>query len=382
MRYTGIEADTGRAVALETADGHIAGMESVAPAPDMPWMSRGFVDIQVNGYRGIDYSGPGLETGDVGRLVDMLAAAGTTRHVPTIITNPRERILRNLATIANAVAGDPRLRAAIPGIHVEGPFISGEDGPRGAHDGRFVRDPGTGELDEWIDASTGLLRIVTVAPEREGAIEFIREATRRGVVAAIGHTAASGELIARAVEAGARLSTHLGNGSHPTLPRLRNYLWEQLADDRLTAGVIADGFHLPDSVLLVFSRAKGLDRIVLASDVSFLGGTGPGVRRWGDVEVEVHADGHIGLRGTTLLAGAGHLLDRDIAHFARAARVRIGDAVALATANPRHLLGLEPSGPGFRPGEPVDLVRFTYDPGPAGGPLGIVDAAFHGRTYP
>ncbi len=271
MRYTGIETDTGRAVALETADGQITRIESIAPVPGMPWISRGFIDIQVNGYRGIDYSGPCLEVGDVGRLVDMLAAAGTTRHVPTIITNPRERILRNLATIANAVAGDPRLRAAIPGIHVEGPFISGEDGPRGAHDGRFVRDPGTGELDEWIEASAGLLRIVTVAPEREGAIEFIREATRRGVVAAIGHTAASGELIARAVEAGARLSTHLGNGSHPTLPRLRNYLWEQLADDRLTAGVIADGFHLPDSVLLVFSRAKGLDRIVLASDVAFLG---------------------------------------------------------------------------------------------------------------
>jgi N-acetylglucosamine-6-phosphate deacetylase len=254
---------------------------------------------------------------------------------------------------------------------LEGPFICADEGPRGAHDPRHVRDPSPAEFEDWLGASKGLLRMVTLAPELEGAVELIEEGVRRGVVMAIGHTAASGEQIVRAVAAGASLSTHLGNGSHATVPRLRNYLWEQLGADGLAASVIADGFHLPDSVLRVFARAKGLERLVLVSDVASLGGSEPGAYRWGDVEVEVFPDGHIALRGTPFLAGAGHLLDRDVARFARATGTDIRDAVRLVTSNPEAVLGLASGGPGFRVGERADLTRFTYDV--SGGPLGILD---------
>ena len=162
------------------------------------------------------------------------------------------------------------------------------------------------------------------------------------------------------------------------LPRLRNYLWEQLGSDRLRAGVIADGFHLPDSVLRVFGSAKGLERLVLVSDAAFLAGMEPGVHRWGNVEVEVYPDRHIGLRGTTFLAGAGHLLDWDIAHFARVTGTDIREVIPLATANPAAVLGLEEPASQFRIGEAANLVRFFYDT--AGGPLGIVDTVFGQRA--
>lgn len=371
MRFQGLDVVSGEALSLEVRDGFVAGIERIPSKPGLPWLSRGFLDIQVNGYRGIDYSGAGLGREDPARLAGFLAVSGTTRHVPTIITNSRERILRNLEIIAGAVSSDPVLAAAIPGIHLEGPFICRDEGPRGAHDPRYVRDPSLTEFEEWIAASKGLLRMVTLAPELDGAVELIKEGVRRGVVMAIGHTAATGEQIARAVAAGASLSTHLGNGSHATVPRLRNYLWEQLGADELAASVIADGFHLPESVLKVFARAKGLERLVLVSDVASLGGSDPGAYRWGDVEVEVFPDRHIALRGTPFLAGAGHLLDWDIAHFARVTGTDIRDAVRLVTSNPEAVLGLPSPGPGFRVGDRADFTRFTYDA--SGGPLGILD---------
>ncbi|HSV57142.1 MAG TPA: hypothetical protein VLH39_08575, partial [Magnetospirillaceae bacterium] len=239
MEIQGTDVYSGDTLTLEVKGGLIIRAGRSEPRPDLPYIGRGFLDMQVNGYRGIDYSGEGLAQADVARMVELLAPTGTTKHVPTIVTSGRDRILRNLETISRAAGSNPRLAAAIPGIHLEGPFISREDGPRGAHDARHVRDPSIGELEEWMAASSSLLKVVTLAPEMDGAVEFIRAGVRLGIAMAIGHTAATAEQIARAVDAGATLSTHLGNGSHAAVPRLRNYLWEQLAQDRLVAGIIA-----------------------------------------------------------------------------------------------------------------------------------------------
>ncbi len=320
----------------------------------------------MNGYRGIDYSGDDLTVEQVGELTAFLAESGTTRHAPTIVTSSRERILRSLRVIREARERSARLEWALPGIHVEGPFISIENGPRGAHDSRYVRDPSHEEYLEWQDAAGGMVRMVTIAPERNGALDFISRVSREGVVVAIGHTGASPELIRDAVAAGAAISTHLGNGSHELLPRLRNYIWEQLASDDLWAGMIADGYHLPSAVVKVIARAKGLDRLVLVSDVAPLGGSEPGRYRWGDIEVEVFADGHLGLVGTTFLAGAGHLLDRCIARFVHDSGSGIGDAVRLCTDNPARLMGAgERESVGKPPavGEPANLTLFRHRPG-------------------
>ncbi len=180
---------------------------------------------------------------------------------------------------------------------------------------------------------------------------------------AIGHTAASAEEIERAVDAGARLSTHLGNGSHAMIPRLKNYIWEQLAEDKLTAGIITDGFHLPPSVVKVFARVKGLDRLILVSDIALLGGLKPGIYKWDALDVEVFPDGHLGQPGTTYLAGAGHLLNWDIAHFIRFTGHKLAETIRLCTVNPARFLKLGSLYGRLERGAPANLVLFEYEEG-------------------
>lgn len=391
MLYEGLDCRTLVPLRVTIERGLIAAVESLPAAPGtaalsqstecLPYICPGFIDLQVNGYAGIDYSGANLgvaaaggpdsspdaqseaSDGAVAKVVRAIATSGTTRHLATIITGPRDRITANCAAIAAAVRTSTLVRTAVLGIHVEGPFISPADGPRGAHDPKHVRNPDWNEFSAWQDAAEGLIRIVTVAPETEGALAFVEKVTAAGVIVAIGHTGASPERIREAVAAGARLSTHLGNGSHAVLPRLKNYLWEQLGADALCASIIADGFHLPDAVMRSFARAKGLDRLVLVSDVAFLAGSAPGIRPWGDVAVEIHADGHLSLAGTEFLAGAGHLLDRDIARFMTATGASLGEATALCIRNPSRLLGLPPGAAGFVPGTPACITLFRHQPG-------------------
>jgi len=357
---------SGEYVKITVSKGVVTSVSRCDVDPELPYISFGFLDMQVNGYRGLDYSAEALTPDHVARLTQMLEVSGTTEHVPTVITSSKERIIANLRSVADAVANTEGLPERIPAIHVEGPFISPADGPRGAHDREFIRDPDYKEFLEWKEAARGLLQIVTVAPERPGALEFIERVSADGIIVSLGHTAAEPGVIREAVAAGARMSTHLGNGSHGTLPRLANYLWEQLSQDALVAGMIADGFHLPGSVIKVITRAKGLSRLLLVSDVGPMGGLNPGVHKWGNIDVEVHPDGHLGLPGTEFLAGAGHLLDRDVVQFAGAAGVSIDQAVRLCSVNPRGLLhadfpDAEISGALPAVGDRANLVVFQYD---------------------
>ena len=373
----GIDPASGRILEIRLQSGIIEAIDEVGPsakiergedcgdrqAPDLPYLSHGFFDIQVNGYRGSDYSAEDLDTGHIQRIIQSLAHAGTTQHLATIVTRPRERIVENLRKIAKARRESSMIRAAIAGIHLEGPFISAEEGPRGAHDLACIRDPDFDEFLEWQEAAEGLIRIVTLAPEKKGALEFIQKLTAAGIVAAIGHTASPPELIAEAVAAGCRLSTHLGNGSHATLPRLRNYVWEQMAADSLRASIIADGFHLPPTVAKTIARAKGMDRLILVSDVSQPGGLEPGLYRWGRLEVRVFDDGHVGLAGSSFLAGAGHLLDWDIPHFMRFTGATLSETIRLCTRNPAAFIPDSGLSGILRVGERANLVLFQFEEG-------------------
>ncbi|MDD3819724.1 MAG: amidohydrolase family protein [Spirochaetales bacterium] len=383
MRLQGIDPATGSPLEVSTSSGAIARIESPpggvgVPDDDLSYLCHGFLDMQVNGFRGDDYSDEKLDSVRIRRLVEGLASAGVTQHIPTIVTRPKAQILDNLRAIAKARRDSRTIASAIPGVHIEGPFISGEDGPRGAHDPRYVRDPDYDEFLEWQEAAEGLIKIVTLAPERGGALEFIRKVATGGCVVAIGHSAASPEIIREAISAGCSLSTHLGNGSHATLPRLRNYLWEQLAADELSAGIIADGFHVPPSVLKVFARAKGLDKLVLVSDVAAPAGLEPGRLRWGNLEVELFPDGHIGLAGTSFLAGAGHLLDWDIPTFMRSTEASLAETIALCTKNPARILSLGEQFDVLSPGAPADMVLFRL--GKTGEPLAIKKTVIAGET--
>src|SRR2546428_12692619 len=191
-------------------------------SPPHLWLLPGLVDIQVNGYAGLDLNGPDVDPGVVTRVMRSLQAKGVTRFCPTVCTQSHDQMRRTLRAIAEACRADPRVRYGVAGIHVEGPFISPEDGPRGAHPKQHTRAPDWDEFQRWQDAARGRIRIVTLAPEWPRAIDFIERAAASGVVAAIGHTAAAPARIADASRAGARLSTHLGNGSHAKIDRHPN----------------------------------------------------------------------------------------------------------------------------------------------------------------
>lgn len=361
MELRGRSPLTGGGVEIEVSADRVVRVTPREAVPGDAFVSPGFIDIQVNGYGGIDYSGPELAAGDAARIVGLLEQTGTTTHVPTIITNPQQRILRNLRVIAAAM-DDGLPEASIAGIHIEGPYIAAEDGPRGAHDASYVREPSIAEYEAWQEASGGRVTVVTLAPEREGALGFIERLASDGVVVGIGHTAADAGLIAEAVAAGARLSTHLGNGSALYVHRLHNHIWPQLASDELSASVVADGFHVPPEFLAVLARAKGVDRTILMSDVSPLAGYPSGRHRWGGIEVEVFADGHLRVAGTEYLAGAGHLLDRCVAYAsAHLGADGMSRAVAGCTINPARLLGLPDFAGGLALGARANIVLFSLE---------------------
>jgi N-acetylglucosamine-6-phosphate deacetylase len=356
----GRDPATGQGIRVDFAEGRVTGISAAEPTEDL-WLSAGLVDLQVNGYTGLDLNDGRLEPAIVIALAERLARSGTTSFAPTLITAPEASIIASLRCIAEARRQSPLVHEMVPLVHVEGPAISREDGPRGAHPLGHVRPPDLSEFRRWQDAAEGLVGLVTLSPEWPEALVYIEALVRDGILVSIGHTAASPDQIHAAAAAGARLSTHLGNGAAAMLPRHPNFVWAQLADDRLTASFIADGHHLPGDTLTAMLRAKSLDRAILVSDAAALGGMPPG-RYQSTIggDVEVGENGRLGIPGTSYLAGAGHLLAQNVAQVTRLAELSLADALRLATRNPGAFAG----GRGrLEIGARADLIRFRFSPG-------------------
>lgn len=352
----------GRSIRLELAGASIGTVSPAAPGPAAgPLLVPGLVDLQVNGYAGYDVNADDVSVDTIRALTRALWAVGTTTYFPTVITASQSKIVHALEVIAAAVHDDPLLAHSIAGIHVEGPHLSAADGARGVHDPAYLRHPDAAELARWLAASDGLLRIVTLAPELPGTDAYVEAATRAGVLVSVGHSAATPADIRRAADAGASLCTHLGNGVQPVLPRHPNQIWAQLADDRLCAGFIADGHHLPADTLTAMIRAKGVARSFLVSDSAALAGSLPG--RYATAvggEVTVAEDGRLLFGDSGLLAGSGASL-ADCVRFTRAATsFDDADVVALATENPARVAGLTDRG-ALRAGAAADLAILDQD---------------------
>jgi len=355
---TGRDPLTGNGITVTVWDGLITAVAESNGEGDV-YLSAGLVDLQVNGYRGFDLNSPDLSTATVSSLTRELLATGVTTFAPTLITASEPEILRGLATIAEARRSDATALACIPFVHVEGPHISPLDGYRGAHPLEHVRPPSIAEFDRWQAACEGLVGLVTLSPHFPGSDEYISALTERGVHVSIGHTHASSSQIRGAVDAGARLSTHLGNGIALQLDRHVNPLWPQLADDRLSASFIADGHHLPAEVLHAMLHAKGLQRSILVSDAVALAGMPPG--RYDTPiggQVELSADGRLSMTGARTLAGAAVPLIFCIGEAFRLTGLPLGSILPLATTNPGAFAG----GRGrLLPGERADLFTFRWD---------------------
>jgi N-acetylglucosamine-6-phosphate deacetylase len=365
-RVRGRHYETGEAVEITMAEGRIVRVEAAEPVgreewEAWPWIGPGLVDLQINGYAGIDLNTPPLRTEDVHAIARKLWQEGVTAFCPTVVTNGDEQIERTVEAVARACAEDPLTRDCIAGIHLEGPFISPQDGPRGAHRREYVKAPDWELFQRWQRAAGGRIKIVTLSPEYEEAPSFIEKCARSGVVASIGHTAATTEQIRRAVLAGAAMSTHLGNGAHPVIPRHPNYIWDQLAEEKLAPCAIADGHHLPASVLKVFLRAKS-EQLMLVSDAVALCGMAPG-------EYEAHIGGRVVLTedgrlhladDPNLLAGSVKTLRADMEYLVAAGICALRTGWEMASVRPAKFMGL-PAGAGLSAGAPADLVRLTWD---------------------
>ncbi len=301
----------------------------------------GLVDLQVNGYKGVDFSGGDLTEESFAQACRDMLAAGATAFLPTLITSPAEIYQRNLPLIAKALDTE-EFRGRVLGIHLEGPFLSRKDGARGAHTAEWVRDPDPAYLDELIRLADGKIRLLTIAADQKGAEELSRHATNRGIAVALGHHMANEADLARLVAVGAKALTHLGNALPALLPRHENPIWAGLANDRLDATIIADGHHLPPSILKTILRAKSPEHCIVISDASPLAGL-PAGEYWSmGANVRLEANGRLYNPATGFMAGSSATILDCANHLVSLGLAGLSDLGSMFFYNPLRLIGIAP----------------------------------------
>lgn len=348
--YATITMENGKISALEktnqpenTADSYIA---------------PGLIDIQINGYMGVDFSGPNLTVEGVRKATKALWKAGVTSYFPTIITSDIDRIKTNFAVLAEA-RQDPEIGKSIPWFHLEGPYISPFPGFRGAHLRKYIRNPNWDEFLEIQKAANYGIKLITVAPELTGAIPFIKKCVESGVIVSLGHHNGTAKEIQAAVDAGATMATHLGNGCANQINRHDNPLWPQLSNDGITATIIADGFHLRREEVRTFYKVKGVDKTILVSDALDLAGLPPGEYTRGERTLVLTPD-VVKLPKENVLAGAASPISKCVGVVMEYTECGLKNAIQMASMNPAKLFSLEEIGE-LEIGKRGDLILFSME---------------------
>jgi len=300
-----------------------------------------WIDLQVNGYAGIDFNSPGLTVAAVKSVTARLAADGTAGYLPTFVTGDPEVVCANLAVVAAARREDAKCRRRILGVHLEGPFISAEPGAVGTHPTEWVRPPDPALFNRYHEAADGCVRLVTVAAEIPGMPEFVRFLRAQGVAVSLGHQlAAKPAELEPCLAAGAAAFTHLGNGLPAQVPRHDNVIFSALADDRAMVMFIPDGHHLPDPVLKVYRRAVPLNRLVAVSDAQYPAGMPPGEYDVCGAKARLEPDGLLWNPARGCLVGATAPMAKMMALL----KERIGfsdeECLAVGRDNPLRLIGM------------------------------------------
>ena len=367
--YRGRRYDTLELVNVGVAGERIATVEVSSPSSDadVPWIAPGMFDIQVNGAVGCELSSSRLTRSGVVKVLEKMLRDGVFRCCLTLTTNASETMIHAARTIADALDERPEYRSIVWGIHLEGPFISTAEGAIGAHPRKYCVPYSEEFIRSVQDASRGLVKLVTLSPEYPNAAEFVRFLKSQGIVVAVGHTNADGIQLDDAVSAGATLSTHLSNATRHLLPKWENYFFAQLADDRLCASFIVDGFHISPQLARAIVRAKGLDRLILISDQSPLAGFPPGKYSMELCDFEIQPNGKVTLAGDpNLLACASFPVSCGVVNVATIENLPLSKVYPLATTNPARLL----NAPKFSSGEGdflevgglADFLLFNVEP--------------------
>ena len=303
-------------------------------------LAPGFVDIHIHGGAGHDVME--ADASGLAAVERLLFKHGVTSYFPTTVTAPLDQTWSALDRLANAIesasrnGGSRRERARPLGIHLEGPFLSHVR--RGVHPPENLLQPTLPTFDRFWQAARGHIRVMTIAPELEGALEVIAEAARRGVCVSLGHSDADLNSTRTAVAAGARHATHTFNAMRPLDHRTPGIIGEVLTDSRLSADIIADGIHLDPAIVELFLKAKGPDAAVLITDAISATGMPDGKYKLGDLNVDV-ANGRCTSGGA--LAGSVLTMDQAVRNFSVFTGATLATGVRLAARNPAALMGLE-----------------------------------------
>jgi N-acetylglucosamine-6-phosphate deacetylase len=366
-------------VAIEIKDGKIVSVKNIEKLSDQGhqvFVAPGLIDNQVNGFAGVSFcfAGGQLTREGIFKATRELWKKGVTTYLPTLTTNSKEILLRNFRLLSGSI-NDTSLNGSIAGYHLEGPYISPEDGYRGAHPLKFVRKPDWDEFMDFYEASGRNILTITIAPELDGAMEFIGKCSALGITVAIGHHNAPKAIIDEAVKCGARIATHLGNGCANMINRHINPLWPQLANDKLNVSLICDGFHLREEEIAVFYKVKGTERTIITSDVTSFATLPPGEYKNEEGEkIELTKEGMLRLPAQNVLYGSASPLSRGVPHIMKVTGCSLGEAIQMASTNPAQLYGLADRG-SLESGKRADLILFDI-----GGPeLTIKKTYVNGR---
>ena len=324
------------------------------------YIAPGFIDNQVNGYNSVSFVEDSLTVKDIEKATRGLWQAGVTTYLPTVTTTDQRLLVKNLSILQKA-KNDARLHGSIAGFHLEGPYLSPEDGYRGSHPLKFVRKPDWNEFMEMYEASGRNILQITLAPEIEGAMDFISKCREKNIVVAIGHHNASANQVTEALDRGAQIVTHLGNGLANSINRHVNPLWSQLSDDRLMISIIGDGFHLLPEEIRVFYKVKGAGKTIITSDVTHYAGMLPGKYSTpeGDM-IELTPEGALLNLTQHVLFGSASPITKGVGHVMKVTGCTLAEAVQMSSTNPAHLYGLTDRGE-IKNGMRADLILFTIE---------------------
>ena len=361
----GVHYATGKPVQVIIENGKITEIKTIKKLKNENskiYISQGFFDNQVNGFAGVSFAfgESDLTAEGIEKATSELWKKGVTTYLPTLTTNSQEVLVRNFAILAKSINNE-NLLGSIPGFHLEGPYINPEDGYRGAHPKQFVRLPNWNEFMEMYNASDKKILEVTVAPEMEGAQDFIKKCINKGIVVAVGHHNANKEQLDLAVANGARISTHLGNGCANMINRHVNPLWPQLANDDLMISIICDGFHLLPEEIKTFYKVKGVDKTIITSDVTSYAALEPGEYKTETGEtIVLSKEGRLYYPAQNVLYGSASPITKGVGHIMEVTECSLADAVQMASTNQAKLYGLNDRGT-LEVGKRADLILFTLD---------------------
>ncbi len=352
----------GEPVRIEIADGKIAKINHLSSESGIPaiYVAPGLIDIQINGYMGIDFADQNLTIEGIREATKALWKEGVTTYLPTITTSDQLRLEKSFSLLTQAL-DDEVTGMSIPGFHLEGPYISPVKGYRGAHPEKYIRDPDWNEFSELQKAAQKGIKLITVAPEMEGAISFIEKCNETGVVVSLGHHNGTPEVIEQAVDAGASVSTHLGNGCANMINRHHNPLWPQLANDGLSITIIADGSHLTKDEVMTFYKVKGTDQTILVSDAVYLAGLPPGEYMHKGRTLLLTKE-VVKFPAEDVFPGAATPISLCVGNMMKFTGCSLSDAIQMASTNPARSMGLTHLGE-ISEGKRADLILFTMENG-------------------